>query len=73
MADLMTEQIKKPFAGRQGGGEKEGSERNEVRREAVRKARKARMMRTKEREAGSRWLIKENVDACGQPKRTAAV
>ena len=49
MADLMTEQIKKPFAGRQGGGEKEGSERNEVRREAVRKARKARMMRTKER------------------------
>lgn len=54
MADLMTEQIKKPMAGKQGGGEKEGSERSEVRREAVRKARKARMMRTKEREAGSR-------------------
>ena len=53
MADLMTEQIKKPFAGEQGGG-KEGSDRTEVRREAVRKARKARMMRTKEREAGSR-------------------
>lgn len=54
MADLMTEQIKKPFAGSQGGGGKESSDRTEVRREAVRKSRKARMMRTKEREAGSR-------------------
>ena len=56
MADLMTEQIKKPFAGKQGDGRGTGggSERNENRREAVRKARKARMMRTKEREANAR-------------------
>jgi len=56
MADLMTEQIKKPFAGNQGdgSGNEGGSDRNESRREAVRKSRKARMMRTKEREANAR-------------------
>jgi len=52
----MTEQIKKPFAGEQGDGRGNGgdSDRKENRREAVRKSRKARMMRTKEREANAR-------------------
>ena len=56
MADLMTKQITKPFAGDQGVGRGNGgdSDRNEYRREAVRKSRKARMMRTKEREANAR-------------------
>ena len=56
MADLMTKQITKPFAGEQGDGRGNGgdSDRKENRREAVRKSRKARMMRTKEREANAR-------------------
>lgn len=47
MADLMTREFQKTFAGQQGHGSSSegGSDRTEVRREALRKATKAKAMR----------------------------